>query len=112
MQIVLNFLTNAIKFTDKGGILVSFGEHDGYIWIRVADSGRGISSRKLEQIFEPFVQLRNRDALQGLGIGLATGMRLAQSMGGRISVTSEVGKGSAFTLRIPKVVESMKPLED
>ena len=108
-QILLNLLTNAIKFTPTGGrVTLSFGMDDATAWIRVADTGRGISPEQLQKIFEPFVQAdrhltpRRAYSQQGVGLGLAISRTLARAMGGDIAASSEVGIGSSFTLTIPR----------
>ncbi|HEX2692852.1 MAG TPA: ATP-binding protein [Gemmatimonadaceae bacterium] len=103
-QIVLNLLANAIKFTPPGGsIVVQCGLEPEYVTIDVIDTGRGIPPDKLETIFEPFVQLKSGGAsLNGTGLGLPISRRLAEAMGGSLTATSELGKGSTFTLRLPR----------
>ncbi len=101
-QVILNLLTNALKFTDPGGaITLSCKSGDGRARISVADTGRGIPASKLQSIFDPFVQLDrnvNPDSQQGVGLGLAISRALARAMGGELTAESEVGKGSVFTL--------------
>ena len=103
-QVLLNLLSNALKFTAEGGrVELSFGEHDGRVAIKVSDTGRGIPADKLEAIFHPFVQVdqsRVRDQ-PGIGLGLSISRDLAQGMGGDLSVESTVGQGSTFTLSVP-----------
>src|SRR5256714_268205 len=104
-QIVLNLLTNAVKFTDAGGsITLSAKPRGNCIEISVADTGAGISPEKLERIFDPFVQAERRlnQPVQGVGLGLAISRDLAKAMGGEITVESAVGKGSTFTLSLPR----------
>jgi PAS domain S-box-containing protein len=104
-QIVLNLLGNAVKFTESGGgITLSTATVGNCIQIRVADTGPGISPEKLERIFDPFVQAERRlnQPVQGVGLGLAISQDLAQAMGGKVTVESEVGKGSTFTLELPR----------
>jgi signal transduction histidine kinase len=106
-QILLNLLTNAIKFTaPQGRITIEAGEcADDWrtICIRVSDTGIGIPSEKLETIFEPFVQLRaDAGAREGLGLGLAISRDLARGMGGDLSATSTFGKGTTFILKLPR----------
>jgi PAS domain S-box-containing protein len=103
-QIMLNLLSNAIKFTDRGGIEVRCASHDNMVQIRVVDTGRGIRPELLESIFEPFVQgdrSLTRTA-EGAGLGLAISRQLAMAMGGAITVQSTVGRGSIFTLDLPR----------
>ncbi len=104
-QIVLNLLSNAVKFTDEGGsITLSSGVAGKCIEIRVADTGPGISPEKLEKIFDPFVQVDRRlnQPVPGVGLGLAISRDLAHAMNGEISVESVVGKGTTFTLSLPR----------
>jgi PAS domain S-box-containing protein len=104
-QIVLNLLGNAVKFTDRGGLVRMTVEIDrDVVLIRVSDTGIGIAGDKLDTIFEPFVQVdahytRTRD---GVGLGLAISRDLAEGMGGGLSVSSVEGSGSTFTLRLPR----------
>ncbi len=103
-QILFNLLSNAIKFTDKGSVDVSVGRRDGQFDITVTDTGPGIARTDLERIFEAFTQVRVRDGRpEGTGLGLAVSSRLAALLGGELTVQSEVGKGSAFTLTLPEV---------
>ena len=105
-QIVLNLISNAVKFTDPGGrVDVGCTMHDGGATITVADTGRGIASHRVEQVFEPFVQVdsshtRTQD---GVGLGLAISRDLARGMGGDITVESSLGMGSIFRLTLPAV---------
>jgi PAS domain S-box-containing protein len=104
-QIVLNLLGNAVKFTEAGGTITLSSEAVGIcIEIRVADTGPGISPEKLERIFDPFVQAERRlsQPVQGVGLGLAISQDLAQAMGGSVTVESVLGKGSTFTLSLPR----------
>ena len=105
-QIVLNLLTNSIKFTDDGGRIEMMCEllDDATVAIRVTDTGRGIAPDKLGTIFDPFVQVdvRLTRTHEGVGLGLAISRDLARGMGGDLVVDSTLGKGSAFTLRLPR----------
>jgi signal transduction histidine kinase/CheY-like chemotaxis protein len=103
-QILLNLLSNALKFTPEGGrVELAYNRMGSNVHIRVADTGRGIPADKLEAIFHPFVQVdqrRIRDQA-GIGLGLSISRDLARGMGGELSVESTVGSGSAFTLSVP-----------
>ena len=104
-QIILNLLSNAVKFTEPGGtITLSANPAGKCIEIRVADTGPGIPAEKLDRIFDAFVQVDRRlnQPVQGVGLGLAISQDLAQAMGGGVSVESVVGKGSTFTLSLPR----------
>jgi signal transduction histidine kinase len=100
---VLNLLTNAIKFTEPGGsITLSAGHIPGGVALRVSDTGRGIPPDRMESIFSPFVQGgREGEERQGVGLGLAIGRELARMMGGDLTATSELGRGSTFMLALP-----------
>ncbi len=103
-QVLLNLVTNAIKFTEPGGrITLGYETAGDAVLIRVRDTGRGIAPDKLPGIFEPFVQVdreRTDTAHQGVGLGLAISRELARAMGGELSAESEPGAGSTFTLRL------------
>jgi signal transduction histidine kinase len=104
LQIILNLLTNAVKFTDEGGrIALSWEQGDGVVQIRVRDTGIGIPPDKLATIFEPFVQVETRRATsrEGVGLGLAISRELARAMHGELIAESTVGSGSVFTLTLP-----------
>lgn len=107
-QIIINLVSNAIKFTESGEIRVSFeldyqNETDAYLSIKVQDTGKGIASHKLESIFEAFMQENNTISRRfgGTGLGLSISKRLAEAMGGRLTVESVVDVGSTFTLFLP-----------
>jgi signal transduction histidine kinase len=103
-QVVLNLLTNAIKFTDPGGVItISCEEERGErIDITISDTGRGIASSDLECVFQPFVQVDAKltRAQDGTGLGLAISRQMAQRMGGDLTVVSEIAAGSRFTLTL------------
>jgi len=109
-QVLLNILSNAVKFTDEGGrisIVVADDEGDAdQVTVRITDTGVGIPSDKLEAVFEPFVQVRSdyTRGVEGTGLGLAISRDLARGMGGDLHVTSELGKGSTFELVLRRVV--------
>jgi signal transduction histidine kinase len=103
-QIVLNLLANAMRFTPSGGTVdLDWRVENDAVLVHVRDTGPGIPEDKTEQIFEPFVQLRAPGSLPsgGTGLGLAISRDLARAMGGDVRVTSAVGVGSVFTLRLP-----------
>jgi PAS domain S-box-containing protein len=106
-QVLLNLLTNAIKFTDPGGhvaLTCAAEPAAGLVRLRVSDTGRGIAPEQLDRIFEPFVQVdrhRTHASQQGVGLGLAISRDLARGMNGDLSVESAPEVGSTFTLTLP-----------
>jgi signal transduction histidine kinase len=104
-QIVLNLLSNAVKFTETGGsITMSATPRGQCIEIAVKDTGVGIPEEKLDKVFDPFVQAGRQlnQPAQGIGLGLAISRDLARAMNGEIVLDSAVGKGSTFTLTLPR----------
>lgn len=104
-QVLLNLLSNAVKFTDQGSVELGAARDDsGGVRLWVRDSGIGIPAESLAVIFEQFHQLPpagDSAKTVGAGLGLAISQQVAHLLGGAISVTSEVGKGSVFTLTLP-----------
>lgn len=103
-QILVNLLTNAAKFSARGGsVSVRCEVRDHLVAIMVEDNGRGISADNREAIFEPFVQLSTglTRTADGSGLGLAISRELARIMGGNVTVASVEGEGSTFTLTLP-----------
>ena len=113
-QCLANLVNNAVKFTEKGHVYVhiTLQEIDSEPWIRfdVEDTGIGISPEKQEAIFESFTQADGCTTRRfgGSGLGLAITKRLTKLLGGRLSLTSEEGKGSVFSLTIPAGVDVTK----
>jgi signal transduction histidine kinase len=113
-QIVVNLLSNAVKFSPRGGEVRIFCEvKEHLVAIHVEDDGHGIAADKLEEIFEPFVQLSSglTRTAEGSGLGLAISRELARLMGGDVTVRSELGKGSTFTLTLPMSAPTSAVLE-
>ena len=104
-QILLNLLTNALKFTARGGsVTIACARQGQQVVISVSDNGRGIASEELARIFEPFVQVDRHvtpEHEQGVGLGLAISRELARGMHGDLTASSVVGKQSTFTLTLP-----------
>lgn len=113
-QIILNFLSNAIKYTDRGAVslLVDYEKEDSVLYVGVRDTGRGIRESDMIDIFDSFHRIdEKRNAqIEGTGLGLAIAKRLAELMGGIISLKSEYGKGSLFCLRVPQKISYMHPV--
>jgi signal transduction histidine kinase len=104
-QILLNLLSNAVKFTPQGGrIVVECGATRTSMRVRVQDTGIGIPADKLQQVFEPFVQLERGQApeMGGTGLGLSISRDLARAMGGDLMAESTPGQGSTFVLVLPR----------
>ena len=99
MQVLFNFLSNAIKNTEKGSITLGLKHEGSWLKLYVSDTGCGISKEKLPQIFTRFEKLN--DFVQGTGLGLSICKSIVERLGGRIEVTSELGQGSVFALYLP-----------
>jgi signal transduction histidine kinase len=100
-QILANLVSNAIKFTDRGGtVWVSCEANGAKVYVRVKDTGRGIPEADIGRIFEPFVQLDRQLSrpVEGVGLGLPISRALARAMGGDLTAESVPGAGSTFTL--------------
>lgn len=101
-QIVLNLLGNAVKFTEQGHVTLNAAYQGGCLQLGVEDTGIGIAAEHLQEIFRPFAQTgKDRYKTQGTGLGLSITRKIAEIMGGEISVSSELGTGSCFQIRIP-----------
>ncbi len=103
-QAVLNVISNAIKYTPDGGsISVTSGVEDGMAFIRVSDTGLGIPAEDLPRLFEKFYRVgKNKRAAKGTGLGLALVKEIIETLHhGRVTIESEEGKGSVFTLQLP-----------
>ncbi|CAH1001843.1 Sensor histidine kinase RcsC [Neolewinella maritima] len=104
-QIVSNLLTNAIKFTPAGGkVILHLSLRDERLELRVSDTGTGIAERELDRIFDHFYQTNHSGSREGegTGVGLALVREVVTLLGGEISVRSTLGKGSVFTVRLPR----------
>jgi signal transduction histidine kinase len=112
-QIVLNLLSNALKFTHRGSVTIS-ARHDRetrLVAISVADTGIGIDPKDHARVFEDFQQVDTSTTRQymGTGLGLSICRRLAEMLGGKITLESEIGKGSTFTLHVPRRTRPRPP---
>jgi signal transduction histidine kinase len=104
LNVVLrNLVDNAVKYTQRGGILVGVRRRGGNALIQVWDTGKGVSADKLDAIFDEYIQLDNphRDSANGLGLGLAIARRLADLLGVAIRCRSQLGRGSVFEVSVP-----------
>ncbi len=104
-QVIINLLTNAVKYTDSGGqIVLSTEKEDQFAKIHVKDTGIGIPSEKIDQIFQPFIQMDDNSSdsdKSGFGLGLPISKKLVDLMGGDLTVSSKQGEGSVFSVKIP-----------
>jgi signal transduction histidine kinase len=113
-QALLNLMSNANKFTDHGTITIDArqGQEDGRDWvtIAVADTGIGMTPEQMGKLFQEFSQASSATASKygGTGLGLVISKRFCQMMGGDITVASESGRGSTFTIRLPRIVKTPK----
>ena len=103
-QVLVNLLDNAVKYSDADRVRVGVEVADGQIFIAVGDEGRGIAMADRERIFEKFYRAdpQLRHAPSGTGLGLYIARELTQRMGGSLAVTSEPGRGSTFTVALPR----------
>jgi len=106
-QVLLNLLSNAAKFTEKGEVKLSVRRNGTEIFYEVRDSGIGMTPEQLVRLFEAFAQAEKSTSKRfgGTGLGLAISRQFCRLMGGDITVASEAGKGTAFTVRVPVQVQ-------
>ena len=110
-QAMLNLMSNANKFTERGTITIDArqGQENGRGWITiaVADTGIGMTPEQTDKLFQEFSQADASTTRKygGTGLGLAISKRFCQMMGGDITVESQPGRGSTFTIRLPGIVE-------
>jgi signal transduction histidine kinase len=111
-QSLLNLASNANKFTEKGTITIAAhqGQENGRDWVTLAvtDTGIGMTPEQMGKLFQEFSQVSTTTASKhgGTGLGLAISKRFCQMMGGDITVESEPGCGSTFTIRLPRIVDA------
>jgi signal transduction histidine kinase/CheY-like chemotaxis protein len=108
-QILRNFISNALKFTERGEVRVSARRDDARVVFSVADTGIGVDAADLEYIFQEFIQLDSpvQRQVKGTGLGLPLSRKLAEVLGGSVSVESLPGVGSTFSLAIPMVYDPL-----
>jgi PAS domain S-box-containing protein len=115
-QILINLISNACKFTSDGQVIVGVRVDDtGWLEIRVADTGIGMTEEQLSKLFRPFMQADSSMTRRygGTGLGLAISQRFCEMMGGRIEVSSTPGRGSTFTVRLPQSMPRVRgPVPD
>lgn len=112
-QIMSNLIGNAVKYTDRGGVKVEIRiSPRQHLIIYVSDTGRGMSQANCQRIFDAFTRLPNGQGKEGVGLGLSITREVVQMLGGTITVTSEEGKGSCFTVSLPIKKEEKKQMKD
>jgi two-component system, OmpR family, sensor kinase len=112
-QLLLNLIDNALKYTPAGGqVVLVLRRSDGWVRIQVTDNGVGIAPEDLPHIFERFYRAdRSRARRGGSGLGLSIAQWIAEAHGGRVEVSSEVGKGSTFTVWLPELKQGSSVVE-
>jgi signal transduction histidine kinase len=107
MQVLINLVGNAIKFTDAGEVAIKAEVNDGAFYVSVRDTGPGISAADQTKLFQEFQQADNAITKKkgGTGLGLAISKRIIEMHGGRIWVESQPGRGSTFAFTLPVTVE-------
>ena len=102
-RVLANLVSNAVKFTDEGGVRVEVEADERRIRVHVIDTGIGIAPEHRQRLFEEFFQVQNaeRNRAKGFGLGLAIARRMARQLGGDVKVESAVGHGSRFTVTLP-----------
>ena len=110
-QMIRNLLSNALKYTRRGKVLLGCRRRDGMLSIEVWDTGIGIPDAELQAIFEEYHQLDNaaRERSRGLGLGLSIVQRLGNLLGHRVRVRSQPGKGSVFAIEVMLRTERTAP---
>lgn len=112
-QIMSNLIGNAVKYTDRGSVKVEIRiSPRQHLIIYVSDTGRGMSQADCQRIFDAFTRLHNGQGKEGVGLGLSITREVVQMLGGTITVTSEEGKGSCFTVSLPIKKEEKRQKKD
>lgn len=108
-RIVQNFLTNALRYTRQGGVLLAARRRKATLSISVWDTGPGIPAQEQERIFEPFRRGEGALGAPGLGLGLAIAQRFAALLGHRLTLNSRPGRGTVFAVEVPLAVAPTRP---
>jgi signal transduction histidine kinase len=111
-QMLVNLLSNGIKFTENGEVRVSCLVNNGVLELRIADTGVGISAENIEEVFEPFWQAEQTATRKtgGTGLGLSVTRKLARLLGGDVTVASRLGAGTTFLLTLPMKAPAGEPV--
>lgn len=110
-SVIQNFLANALRYTEQGGVIVGVRQRQDMLRIDVVDSGVGIEPDKIDSVFGEFTRLGQVE-VEGLGLGLALAERIVRLLGGRIDVRSQPGRGSRFSLLLPAMETAPLPLDE
>jgi signal transduction histidine kinase len=111
-QMLVNILSNAIKFTDQGDVHVGCAVNEGMLEVRIADTGVGIAAENIDYVFEPFWQAEQTATRKtgGTGLGLSVTRKLARLLGGDVTVASRLGSGTTFLLMLPMKAPAGQPV--
>jgi signal transduction histidine kinase len=108
-QVLVNFISNALKFTDRGEIEIKIVKKDQTVEMSVRDNGIGIKKEDMNKLFKDFSRIPIKDKIiEGTGLGLYLSKKIADLLGGQIKAESEFGKGSVFTLTLPIKYKEVK----
>ena len=117
-QIIINLISNSAKFTKKGKIILEVKNYreknEKYILMKVVDTGIGMSSSEIENIFSPFIQTKSSSFVdqKGTGLGLSITKKYCEMMNGTVSCESVLDKGTTFTIKIPTIIDRRKPVKE
>ena len=110
MQVITNFVTNSVKYTQEGHIRVGYRIQDNGLYFYCEDTGTGIPKDQCSKVFDRFVKLN--DYVQGTGLGLSICKAIAERCNGKIGVDSELGKGSTFWMWIPCKIKNVEEINN
>ena len=116
-QIIINLISNSAKFTKNGKIILEvknyIEKNEKYILMKVVDTGIGMSSGEIENIFAPFIQTKSSSFVdqKGTGLGLSITKKYCEMMNGTVSCESVLDKGTTFTIKIPTIIDRRKPVK-
>ena len=117
-QIIINLISNSAKFTKNGKIILEvknyIEKNEKYILLKVVDTGIGMSSSEIENIFSPFIQTKSSSFVdqKGTGLGLSITKKYCEMMNGTVSCESVLDKGTTFTIKIPTIIDRRKPVKE
>jgi signal transduction histidine kinase len=116
-QIIINLISNSAKFTKNGKIILEvknyIEKNEKYILMKVVDTGIGMSTGEIENIFSPFIQTKSSSFVdqKGTGLGLSITKNYCEMMDGTVSCESVLDKGTTFTIKIPIIIDRRKPIK-